>query len=211
MLGPVKRGTAMRHLIEMAGEASEGLVLRRGPIGWPLVSLWAAGDFLDPDASMDSPAVVLVLDVPADEMPWFAQHPAAEWVCSRLGLGKRPVLWACRPAARPAWNARHPRVLRFWSDDTGLDDDAVALLRDHAGLPGLNPSPREWVDQLRAEREQSWQHLGRVLDGYEDRRHGRRREAADAEDELWRAAEGFREIERALRVAPGAGGTEAGS
>lgn len=203
----MKRGTAIRHLTEMAGEASEGVTLRDGPIGWPLVSLWAAGDLLDRGDVVDSPAVVLVLDLPVEEMPWFARHPSAEWVRSRLGLGKRPLNWAYRPTTRPAWNARHPRVLRFWRDDASLDDDAIALLREPARLPDLGPSSKEWDEQLRLEREQSWLHLSHVLDGYEERPRGRHRESTDPADELWRAAEGFREIEEALRSVDGPAST----
>jgi hypothetical protein len=46
-------------------------------------------------------SVVLVLHVPADELPRLARHATGEWVGDQLLLGKRPKLWNTRPVGRP--------------------------------------------------------------------------------------------------------------
>lgn len=87
----MKQGTVVRHLAEMAEAASTQLPRRDEPPGRPLRSLWAAGAVLG--SGEEDTEVVLGLDVPADELPWLALHPAGEWVGESLRLGKRPLLW----------------------------------------------------------------------------------------------------------------------
>jgi hypothetical protein len=113
--GAVKRSRAIEHLVDMAGEASEMLRFRDSDIGWPLEELWVTGDLLTDATTLEAGAVILVLDEPADEMPWLALHPAGEWVGERLRLGKRPMQLCYRPAAWPVWNHEHRRLVRFWS------------------------------------------------------------------------------------------------
>lgn len=67
--GEVKRSAAVRHLVEMAATASENLRLRNTDIGWPLEDLWVTGELLGRASEVDTGAVVLVVDVPATEMP----------------------------------------------------------------------------------------------------------------------------------------------
>ncbi|MGF1599147.1 MAG: hypothetical protein ACFCVK_19890 [Acidimicrobiales bacterium] len=42
----MKPSTAVRHLVEMAAEASDLLRLRDTDIGWPLEESWVAGELL---------------------------------------------------------------------------------------------------------------------------------------------------------------------
>ena len=105
----MNRSTAIRHLVEMATEASNLLRLRETDIGWPLDELWLTGSLLETEGDLDAGSVILLIDVLADELPWLAKHPTAEWVGDRLRLGKRPMLWCYRPSVWPPWNARHRR------------------------------------------------------------------------------------------------------
>jgi len=130
--GGVKRSTAIRHLVEMALEASELLGMHETDIGWPLKELWVTGELLDTDAELDSGSVILMLDVAPIELPWLARHPAGEWVGDRLRSGRRPMLWCYRPSAWPPWNARHQRVARIWSAAMGLDEAVIEALRSGA-------------------------------------------------------------------------------
>lgn len=41
---------------------------------------------------IDHGTVVLMIDLPPDELPWLAAHPTAEWVGDQLRLGKRSIL-----------------------------------------------------------------------------------------------------------------------
>jgi hypothetical protein len=198
----MKRSSTVRHLAEMAETASECLYLRAGPIGWPLVSMWATGELLDGAESVEKVAAVLLLDLPADELPWMALHPTGEWVSERLRLGKRPVQWWYRSHTWPAWNPAHRRVVRFWSDRDGRDDEVLDALRARRSLPVVEPSSQDWHAQLNEELSLARRHLADVLDHYYDQDWRRENEGfgVHPEDHLWRAAQGLREIEDALRA-----------
>src|SRR2546429_4378357 len=121
----MKRSTAVRHLVEMAGSASDGLRLRDTDLGWPLEELWVTGDLLTPAETLDTGSVVVVLDLPPEELPWLALHPAGLWIADDLRLGKRPMTWSLRPLLLPVWNHDNTRLVRFWSADGGLDDRVI--------------------------------------------------------------------------------------
>ena len=186
----------------MADVATDALRLRETELGWPLEELWVTGDLLEHCSELETGSVVLVLDLPAEELPWLAIHPAAEWVGADLRLGKRPFLWSYRPALWPVWNHRHRRVARFWSARSGTEAavlDALGAGRvDDA--PIVAPSTDELVDQLKLEVDASTQHLRKVLASYWDPDWRRRHKGADTspEDQLWRAAQAAVEIADAL-------------
>jgi hypothetical protein len=184
----------------MGATASENLRLRGGPIGWPLQSLWVGGELLGPAESVEDVDVVLLLDLPADELPWLALHPEAEWVSHALGLGERPVLWCYRPGVWPPWNARRPRVARFWGEDDGTDDEVLECLRQRREPATVEPSLEDRHGQLREERALARRHLDQVLDRYHDRDWRREQKGLGdgPDDHLWRAAQGLREIDDAL-------------
>jgi hypothetical protein len=198
----VKVATAVGHLMAMGETATERLRLRESDIGWPLEELWVGGALLDKVETIESSDVVLVLDVPAEEVPWLALHPAGEWAGSQLRLGKIPFVWCYRPLLWPAWNHRYRRVVRFWSAKDGLDHDVVEAIRERRldDLVIVEPTTADLVEQLRAELDVSRRHLRRVLDGYWDSHWRREHRGYDGtpEDHLWRAAQGVREIEDAL-------------
>ena len=196
--GDVKRSTAIGHLVEMAEIASERLRLRDSDIGWPLEELWVTGELLGQAETVDGGAVVLVLDVPADELPWLALHPAGEWIGDQLRLGKRPIRWCYRPLARPVWNHEHRRLVRFWTADDGLDTDVIEALRARQldRLTIVAPSDEDLADQLGEELTVSRRHLRALLDSYWDRdwRRDHQRYDGSPEDHLWRAAIAVEEI-----------------
>lgn len=200
----MKRATAIGHLVEMAGEASDMLRLRDTDIGWPLEELWVAGDLLTDAATLDSGSVVLVLDLPPEEVPWLALHPAGEWVGHRLRLGKRPILWCYRPAAWPVWNHDHRRLVRFWSSAGGLDEGVIEALRDRRldRLTIVEPTPEALRAQLSDELDVSHRHLRTTLDRYWDHDWRREHEGLDEspEDHLWRAASAVADMTEAQRA-----------
>lgn len=166
--------------------------LRETDIGWPLEEMWVTGDLLSAADAVEAGSVVLVLDVPAEELPWLALHPAGEWVGDQLRLGKRPMLWCYRPLAWPVWNHDHRRLVRFWSAADGLDVTVIEALRSRRldRLPVVEPSVEELAEQLREELAVSRRHLRAVLDGYWARDWRQAHKGADEtpEDHLWRAA-----------------------
>lgn len=198
----MKRSTAIGHLVELADVAQEQLRFRETDIGWPLEELWATGPFLDGDPSFDAGAVVLVLDAPADELPWLARTSLTDWVDGQLRLPNRSLRWSHRPAAWPAWNCDDRVVLRFWSATEGLDQAALDALR--GGRPDaalvVAPTDVELRRQFEHELAASRAHLRLVLDRYWDRDWRREHKGFGAypEDHLWRAATAVSDLHDAV-------------
>lgn len=190
----MKRSTAIGHLVEMADVASQ-----QQEIGeWPLSEMWVSGDLLSLAQSLEAGAVTLVLDLPAEELPWIAKHRTGEAVGHQLRLGKRPLHWCYRPRAWPAWTYQHRRVVKFWSAESGLDSSAIEALRSRRldRLAVVEPSDEELATQLRAELAVSREHLRSVLEGYWDRDWRRSHKGYDEspEEHLWRAATAVSEM-----------------
>jgi hypothetical protein len=200
--GPVKFATAVRHLVEMADVSTENLRLRDSGIGWPLRELWVAGELLEGPENLEWGSVVLVLDLPPDELTWLTKHPAAEWVGSQLRLGKRPFDWTYRPSAWPVWNHHNRRLALFWSADRGTHTDVLELLgeRELDRLPIVEVPAEALVQQLAEELTASRHHLRDVLDQYWEPGWRRDHKGYDEspEDHLWRAAQAVSEIDQAL-------------
>jgi hypothetical protein len=200
----VKRSTAINHLVEMAEVATDWLRFRESdsPIGWPLEEMWVTGDLLGLADTLDAGAVVLVLDVPCEELPWLAMHPTGESVGHQLRLGKRPIRWCYRPRAWPVWNHQHRRLARFWSAEGGLDSSTIEALRSRRldRLDVVEPSAAELAELLRKELVVSRQHLRSMLDDYWERDWRRDHKGYDEspEDHLWRAATAVTEMLDAL-------------
>lgn len=193
----MKRSTAIGHLVEMAEVASQWQEL--GDRGhWPLQEMWVAGELLSSAETLEAGRVVLVLDLPAEELPWLAKHSTAEAIGYQLRLGKRPFLWYYRPRVWPAWTCDHRRVLKFWSVDGGLDSSVIEALRSRRveGLAIVEPSEHELTTQLRTELVVSREHLRSVLEGYWERDWRQRHKGYDEspEDHLWRAATAVSEM-----------------
>jgi hypothetical protein len=129
----MKYSTAVSRLRSLADQANDHWQrLGDTEIGWPLDELWVAGEVLDGPEELETLAIVLMLDEPADELPWLALHPSGEWIGDQLRLTKLPISWSLRPAVYPAWNATHQRVLRFWSAKAGPDRDVLEHLEERA-------------------------------------------------------------------------------
>lgn len=195
----MKRSTAIRHLVEMAEVATEQLRFRTTEIGWPLDELWVAGALLEPADEIDHGAVVLMIDLPPDELPWLAVHPTAEWVREQLRLGKRPISWIYRPTAWPAWTYRNRQVAQFWSAANGLDHAVIGALRSGAAADVVESDRGNLAEQLGVELDVSKAHLRSILERYWDQDWRRdNRHHTSPEDQLWRAATAVAEIEAAI-------------
>ncbi len=152
---------------------------------------------------MDWGSVVLVLDLPAEGLPWLTLHPAAKWVASDLRLGERPILWADRPTEWPVWNHQHRRLVRYWCERDGPDKSVIDALRSGRFdlLEIVEPSPAQLRGQLGEELPVSTRHLRAVLDNYWDPTWRRAHRGFDEypEHHLWRAATAVLEITDASR------------
>lgn len=195
----MKRSTAIRHLVEMADDATDLLRLRGGEIGWQLEEMWVAGALLEPVDELDHGSVVLMIDLPPDELPWLAVHPTAEWISEQLRLGKRPMWWSYRPTRWPAWTYRDRQVVRFWSASDGIDEHVIEALRTQRGFDCVEPNSVEMTEQLHVELAAARAHLRSILGDFWDRDWRRQnRHHTSPEDQLWRAATAVTEIEDAV-------------
>jgi hypothetical protein len=183
----------------MAEAATDRLRFRTTEIGWPLEELWVAGPLLEPADEIDSGTVILMIDLPPDELPWLAVHPTAEWVGEQLRLGKRPMSWSYRPTVWPAWTCRNWQVARFWSAAGGLDHAVIDALRSGAAADVVEPDRASLAEQLGVELGVSKAHLRSILERYwsQDWRRDNRHHTSP-EDQLWRAAAAVTEIEAAI-------------
>jgi hypothetical protein len=173
-----------------------------GDLALPLSELWVGGDLLDGAEQIEWALVVVRLDIPDDELPYLALHPAVAACESFLRLDKRPIAARWRSREAPAWDHDVRRVARVWSVRAGTDE---VLLR-HLGANTVSdsmiatPSPAELREFLVEALPRSERHLGEVLDGYWE--HGWRRThrgyGVQPEDHLWRAAEAVRSLRDAL-------------
>ncbi len=145
---------------------------------------------------------MLVLDLPAEDLPWLALHPAGEWVGDQLRLDKRPLRWCYRPLTWPVWNHEHRRLVRFWSASGDLDLAVVEALRSRqlTQVTIVEPSVNELAAQLHEELAVSRRHLRATLDTYWDRDWRRHHSGHDAspEDHLWRASTAVTDIRAAV-------------
>ncbi len=186
----------------MATVAGDRLRLRDSDVGWPLEEMWAGGELLEDRQQLEAGTVVLVLDLPPDALPWLAMHPTPEWIGAELRLGKRPFLWAYRPALWPVWNQRHRRLVRFWTARDGTDTAVIDALRERrlGDLPIAEPADAELAGQLHVELAASEAHLRTVLASYWDPgwRRLQKGPGTSADDQLWRAAQAAMEIKDAL-------------
>jgi hypothetical protein len=198
----VKRSTAIGHLVELASESADMVRLQSAELRWPLTELWVTGELLTDAPTLEWASVVLVLDLPGEDVPWLALNPAGEWVGDRLRLGKRPLLWCYRPAVWPVWNHEHRRLVRYWSAGDGLDETVIDALRERQfdGLTIVEPTPTLLAEQLREEIAVSRRHLRATLDHYWDRdwRGEHKGFGVGPEDHLWRAAQAVTEMTDAL-------------
>lgn len=168
----------------------------------PLSELWVGGDLLGGAEQIEWALVVVRLDVPADELPHLALHPAVAACGSFLRLDKLPIDARWRSREVPAWDHEVRRVARVWSAKTGPDELLLRHLRANTVSDAMieAPTPDELREFLAEALPRCDQHLGEVLDGYwePDWRRARRGYRIQPEHHLWRAAEAVRSMREAL-------------
>lgn len=199
--GPVKRNTALRHVTELAEEADR-LTHLPGDLALPLSELWVGGDLLDGAEQIEWAVVVVRLDIPANEFPHLALHPAMAACESFLRLDKRPIDARWRSQQVPAWDHQVRRVARVWSAQTGTDQLLLRHLRNRTVTAGMiaTSTAGELREFLTDEVPRAEHHLAEMLDDYWDFewRAAHRGHGTHPEHHLWRAAEAVRSVREAL-------------
>jgi hypothetical protein len=170
--------------------------------GWPpeepfLLEAYVFGDVLEATDPLEVVQVALVLNLPAEEVPWESSPHDTVWLEDRLRLNKGGFAYWWRSHQDPVWNHHIRGPVRFWSHD-GPDEDVLRALaeRRFGNLRRLISSPDAERDQVATEREAALSHLRAVRDSYWD--HDWRREHRGSgrypENDLWEAVDGYLDL-----------------
>ena len=198
--GRVKYSTAVRRLASVAEDLSSW----RGRHDFPVSEAYVCGKLLDGPETLEVIEVVFVADLPVADLPWRARRPVVIGWEARLRLDKVPVVRLWRPEGWPVWNHHIRRAVSFWSRSGAVDEptmDSLSQRRFHDLTLVTAPSGERLLEQIRVERSAARHHLNDVLDRYHDHdwRNEHKLYGWYPEDHLWWAAEGFRELDEALR------------
>lgn len=143
--------------------------------------------------------IALVLDLPAQELPWGVEPPRCTSLAHLLRLDKAPVLRRWRPAEWPVANHEIRRPMPIWSREDGVQTAALDALAQHRAEPFrlADPDVAVLAKQISRELEASTTHLRAVRDRYWedfDWQRSHRRDGRKPEDHLWEAVDGYLDL-----------------
>jgi hypothetical protein len=196
----VKYSTAVARLRSCAADLDRLAGFTDEPL---MLEAWVFGEFLEHPDELEVISLALVIDLPARDVTWRARPVPAEAAASLLHFEKYPLRWFWRPRVWPVWNHAIERAVRFWSHE-GTDTAVLDALahRDVGALPVVSlPSAKVLREQLVIEHGAARDHLRDVLDRYDDREWQREHSGLGLhrDDHLWCAAQGFLDLDTALR------------
>ena len=194
----MRYATAVSRLRTIAEDCDRHAKFWEEPL---VVGAYVYGALLDGPDEIETLQIALVIDLPPDEVTWWAEPSPAAAFAEVIGLGKVPVKWWWRPVLWPVWNHEIHGPVRFWSLD-GPDERALEAIaqRQLGDLHRLVPTPAEELEQLEAELSASLTHLRTVTESYWDLewRRDHRGLGIYPEHHLWRAAQGYLDLRTAV-------------
>jgi len=192
----MKRSTAIGRL----SDVSDGLDRARQWSNGSVTAGYVYGALLDGDDDLEYVSIALVVDEPAESVPWLSRPAHLEALAKFIRLDKLPIAWRWRPAEWPVWNHEIPRAARFWTRDNGRDEHVIGALgtRSIDGIQFAQPTDADSLrEQVAVERATARTHLANVTNSFDDRewRRDHKGDGAYPEDTLWAAAAGFVELD----------------
>jgi hypothetical protein len=169
---------------------------------WPpeerfLLEAYAFGDVLRGTDPLECVEVVLVLNLPPQQVVWGSTPHGTAWLADSLRLSKGGYCYWWRSHLDPAWNHYVHDPVRIWSHD-GPDEDVLQALaeRRFADLPRQVPAPGARREQLIGERDTALGRLREVRAAYWERdwRREHRGLGRYPENELWEAVDSYLEL-----------------
>ncbi|EWM17193.1 hypothetical protein [Kutzneria sp. 744] len=159
----------------------------------PVTGLWVFGDLLGEPRDLEWVQVAVVVDLPADDVPWLSLPAGAQHWAQAMRV-REPLVAYYRPAVRPVWNHRISRPALIWDAD-GVREATLAALHDgRGGDVRLDaPTPAELRGQLEADLATSLRALRRQHRSYDDKRWSPGKLEPHA-DSLWRATDGYLDL-----------------
>ena len=196
----MKWSRAVHHLEELAHACAD--MTERPVTIFPLkvTQLWTYSDVLTGHDDLGFLRVVLVVDLPVDDVAWLCPPAGSEHWSNATRLSKSPIVASWRSMRAPVWNHRIRRPLRIWDESAGFISETLSALRagtaESLRLP--EPTPAEMKARVEAELATSHRALDRAAANYEERRFspGSLEPAADS---LWHAAQGYLDVLAAIR------------
>jgi hypothetical protein len=169
---------------------------------WPpedpfLLEAYVFGDVLEGADPLECVEVALVLNLPAEEVPWESSPHGTAWLADRLRLDKGGFAYWWRSHLSPVPNHRIRAPVRFWSQE-GPDEAVLQALADRRfdDLPRLVPSPQAERESLAGDLAAALSRLRAVHASYWD--HDWRREHRGfgryPEHHLWEAVQGYLDL-----------------
>ncbi len=170
--------------------------------GWPLeepflLEAYVFGEVLQGTDPLEFVEVVLVLNLPPEEVPWESSPQGTQWLVDQLRLDKGGLAYWWRSHQDPVSNHRIRGPVRFWSQD-GPDEGVLRGLaeRRFGDIPRFTPSQYTRQDQLVAELRLAFGHLREVHASYWDNdwRRKHRGSGRYPEHYLWDAVQGYLDL-----------------
>jgi hypothetical protein len=198
----VKRSTAVNRLREIAAELE-----RAKP--WPestIVAGYVFGELIEATGDVERIQVALVVDEPAENVPWLSRPARLEAFASMLRFDKLPMSWWWRPQQWPVWNHAISRAVCVWSAAAGWRSDvfdALAAARTDQLVFAEPSEDAQLVAQLRVERDVARRHLEATVARFHDRewRRDHKGDGVYPEHHLWSATAGYLDLDNALNEA----------
>jgi hypothetical protein len=170
--------------------------------GWPpedpfLVEAYVFGDLLQGVDPLEAVQVALVLNLPADQVPWESHPHGTDWLADELRVSKGGFAYWWRSCYVPVWNHHIRCPVRFWSQDGPQHEvlDALAQRRLET-LPRIVPPEEEQRRQQESDLAEALAHLRAIHASYWDRewRRDHRGSGRYPEHHLWEAVEGYLDV-----------------
>lgn len=190
---------AVHHLEELAGKCAEMATVPATIHPLRVVGLWAIGDLLGEQRDLEWVPVALVVDLPAEDVPWLSEPPGAQHWANATRLSRNPFTPYWRSVHVPVWNHEIDRPALVWDVNGGIAGETLAALREGRGadVREAAPTPADLRDRIEDEIVVSLGALRAATATYADRRWrpGRLEPVADV---LWRASTGYFDLLDAL-------------
>ncbi|MEV4168620.1 hypothetical protein [Nonomuraea sp. NPDC049709] len=171
---------------------------RRVPADEPFLrAAYVFGDLLDGADPIDAVEVVLVLNLPPEEVAWETQPPGTAWLVDFLRLDKGGIAYWWRSHRDPVANHRIREPVRFWSLE-GIEKGVLEALRERRfeSVRGAAGGGEARVAQVAGELGTALEHLRAVHEAYWDRRWRREHRGLGRypEHHLWEAVRGYLDL-----------------
>jgi hypothetical protein len=177
---------------------------------WPpdepfLLEAHVFGDVLAGTDPLEVVEVALVLNLPAEEVPWESNPHGTLWLADELRLSKGGFAYWWRSHLEPVANHYIKDPVRFWTRE-GPDEEVLGALAERRfdDLPRFTLSEDALQEQTTTAASAALNRLRVIRDSYwePDWRRAHRGTGRYPEHELWDAVNGYLDLHDAAQPPP---------